>query len=216
MTTQIEYTKQQATYYSVLSDGKFHTTVTESTPGAVKREYETKDGKKGSKWELLAQAISGKITNLSLYEGDYGKYLQISLGDVVISLSTASNFGEDFMKKLPNIDLDKEVKLAPYSFEDEETKRVKKGITIYQDGKKIQDYYHVKEGEKYVEANGYPKIPAKSKDWDTDDWKMFFMQARKFLIGEVEKNKLFNAIKTEGSTGIDYPTDSIKPDDIPF
>lgn len=216
MTTQIEYAKPQGTYYSVLSDGKFHTSVPEGTDGAVRREYETSDGKKGVKHELVAQSINGKITNLAIYEGDYGKNLQVFFGDdVIVSLNCASNFGEDFMKKLPNIDLERDVKLTPYSFEDADTKKVKKGITVYQDNKKIADYYHVKKEDKWVEVNGYPHIPAKAKDWGSDEWKIFFLNARVFLLEEVQKNKLFNAIKPV-ETKIEYPSETIDPNSITF
>jgi hypothetical protein len=217
MSTTIEYSKPQGTYFSVLADGKFHTTVSEGTVGAVKRDYETSDGKKGSKWELVAQSIAGKITNIAIYESDFGKNIQVYLGDeVIVSLQANSNFGEDFMKKLPNIDLEKEVKLAPYSFEDEESKKTKRGVTIYQENKKIADYYHVKEGEKWTDANGYPKLPAKSKNWSKEEWKIYFMQARVFLLEEVAKNKLYNAVKPAEATGVAYPKDEIKPEDIPF
>jgi hypothetical protein len=213
--TQIEYARPQGTYYSVLADGKFHTAVTEGTEGSVRREYETSDGKKGVKHELIAQAISGKITNIALYESEFGKNIQIFFGDdVIVSLSTSSNFGEDFMKKLPNINLDKEVKLAPYSFEDAETKKNKRGITVYQDNVKITDYYHVKDGDTWTETNGYPKIPAKSKNWSKDEWKLYFMNARIFLTEELQKNKLFNAVKVDSE--LEYPKEDIKPEEIPF
>lgn len=220
MTTKIEYSKPQSTYYSILADGKFHTTVTEGTPGAVKRDYETSDGKKGSKWELVAQAITGKITNITVYEGDFGKQLQVSLGaDVTLSLGSSQNFAQDIMKKLPNIDLEKEVKFAPYSFIDEKSGKPKKGVTLYQDNVKIENYYSVKKDDKWQEANGFPKVPAKAKDWDTDDWKVYFIGVTKFLLEEIQKNKLYNAVKPVESTGgslEDYPTESIDPKEIPF
>jgi hypothetical protein len=217
MTTKIDYTKPQSTYYSVLADGKFHTTVAEGTTGATKREYETSDGKKGSKWELVAQAITGKITNLAIYDGDYGKQIQISLGtETTISLNANGNFAQDVMKKLPNIDLEKEVKFAPYSFIDEKSGKPKKGITIYQDGKKIESNYSVKKEDKWVEANGFPKVPAKAKDWDTDDWKVYFIGVTKFLLEEVQKSKLYNAVKPADDLAVEYPKDEIKPEEIPF
>jgi len=222
MSTQIEMSRKSESYWNVLADGKFHCTVPEGTPGEVKREYETSDGKKGVKNELQAQAITGKITNIDIYDGDYGKQLKISLGDdVVVSLNTETFFGEDFMKKLPNIDIEKDVRLAPYAFEDAETKKQKKGITIYQGDVKIQDYYHKKDGEKWVEANGYPKLPAKSKDWDTEDWKVWFIQARKYLLSEVEKHRLFKAVKSDAAvvsaeSSTAYPKNDVNPLDVPF
>lgn len=214
--TQINYSKNKSQFFNVLSDGKFHTAVPEGTEGSVKREYETSDGKKGVKNELIAESIIGVISNISIFEGDYGKNLQITVGElgkdgIVVSLSAASSFGEDFMKKLPAIDLDKEVKLSPYSFDDESGKK-KKGLTIYQDDKKILNFYlsvktNAKGEKKYETANGYPELPKESKNWDADDWKLYFAQARKFLLQEVQKSKVYNlsVVVPEGMTTVPYP-----------
>ena len=82
MTTAIKYSQPRGTFFNVLSDGKFHTTVPEGTEGAVKREYETSDGKKGVKNELVADSISGVISNISVWDGDYGKSIQITIGEL--------------------------------------------------------------------------------------------------------------------------------------
>lgn len=228
MTTQINYNKERGTIFSVLADGRFHTEVPEGTEGAVRREFETSDGKKGVKIELVAGSISGNITNIALYEGDYGKQIAISLGDtskddVTIYLSTQSAFGEDFMKKLPNLNLEKEIKFAPFSFEDDKGKS-RKGMTLYQDDVKIEGHYHRKQGDVIVTQNGYPEVPADSKNYDSEDWKLYFGIARKFLVEEMKKNAMFNKAPQKqtstrpkvGTTDIDYPAETISPDDIPF
>jgi len=194
MTIQISYAKNRSPYYSVLSDGKFHTEAGEGAEGSVKREYKTSDGKKGVKNEFIVESIQGKMISLNVYESDYGKMIQVTLGDekekIIISLNSESSFGEDFMKKLPLIDVTKEVKLVPYSFEDESGKK-RKGVTIYQDDKKIPSNYGSKVGEKYVVTNGYPAFPEGSDKFDIDDWKM---TARKFLLVEISKHSLYGAI----------------------
>src|SRR3990172_2273273 len=223
MTTQIEYSKPRGTYYTVLADGKFHTEVEEGSEGAVKREYETSDGKKGVKHERIAQRITGIISNVAIYDGDYGKSLQLSFGDndLIVSLATQSSYGEDMMKKLPNIDMDKEVELSPYSFVDENGK-TRKGISIKQGDVKIQSFYTEKKGEKFITVNGYPEVPKESKDWDKEDWKIYFAQARKFLVGEVEKNKKFNAVapdalKATVGGSVEYPKEEgVSPEEISF
>lgn len=225
----IEYTKERGLTFSVLSDGKFHQTVPETTEGAVKRDYELKDGTKGSKWELIAQSISGRIANVGIYEGDFGKQVQIDLGSgkelISIYLSTLSPFGEDFMKKLPNIDMEKDVRIVPYAFEDEATKKKRRGLTIYQDKDgediKVQDFYHKKDGEKSAAVNGYPEVPAESKEWDSEDWKLYFATARKFMLEQMKKHLLFNrTAKTEGMSAAftpeSYPTEESDPLGIPF
>lgn len=195
--TTINFDKPRGTVFSVLADGKFHTTVAEGTPNAVKRDWETKDGKKGSKWELTAQSIEGYIKAVGIYDGDYGDNLQIEIGDsevdVTVFLSTGSQYGEDFMKKLPNLKKGEMVRLSPYSFKDEQSGKDKKGMTIYQSESKITDFYHEKKGEKIAATNGYPEVPEEAKKWKSEDWKLFFLQARKFLKGEVQKSPFYSA-----------------------
>ena len=208
-------------FWTILSDGKLHHSVPEGTTNAVRRDYETSSGEKGVKFELLAESIKGKIENLLFYEGDYGKQLQIYFAKekpedrrVVLSLSMAGNFGEDFTKKLQKIDEEKEIKLVPYSFEDE-NKRKKRGITVYQDNIKIQGYYHeVKKGkngkDKLVNINGYPEVPKEAEKWASDDWKLFFLQARKFLVSEVEKHSFYNVVDVRAPQDpvVEYPEES--------
>lgn len=176
-------------FVSVLADGLLHMTVPEGTEGAVKREYETSDGKKGSKFELVYKDISGMISKVGFFEGDYGKSLQLTITDgdeepVVLSLPTASNYGEDMMKKLPNVDMDKPVKIVPYSFTDDKGK-AKKGVTVYQDEQKIQNYYYDAKKEKNI--NGYPEVKKTKKPFTKDQWKMYFMECRMFLIEQIEE-----------------------------
>lgn len=229
---KIEMTGAGATFFSVLSDGKFHHSVEEGHQGATKREYELKDGTKGFKWEITANSIEGLISGISVRDGEFGKQLHIAFaGDanddktVVISLNLASNFAEDFLKKLPNIDTDKEVKLVPYSFEDEKTKKTKRGITVYQEDKKINGYYHEmkadkKSGKETLHAiNGYPEVPKESKTWDSDDWKIYFTQARKFLVAQLEKHPLYNATylkAMEEGNKVEYPKNEYPDAEISF
>ena len=203
MSVKINYTEDRAKLFYVLADGKFHQVVPENTEGAVKREYETSDGKKGTKWEILADSLEGQITNLSLFDGDFGKNVMILFGDVdpknnvIVSLAANSNYGEDFMKILPNIDIAKPVKLTPYSFENDKGKMIK-GLQVKQDDNKLFSHYHDynEKTKKSAVKNGYPKLPSeaeiKSKSWDqSEDWKAYFAKARKFLIKELQDHIIF-------------------------
>lgn len=171
-------------YVSILSDGKFHQSVPEGTEGAVTRTYEDKDKVEHTKTELVFDSVSGMITKISFEDGEFGKNLLIEIdGDGIVQLNTASNFGEDLMKKIPNINLKEEVKLVPFSFED--NGKSKKGVTVYQNEVKIDSHYY--DLEKKISCNGIPETEGDTKKFDSDDWKMHFMRVRKFLIGEVEK-----------------------------
>lgn len=187
-------TNDKKNYVYVLADGTLRVSVPEGTPNAVRREFEKSDKTTGVKHELVYDALSGKITNVSFFDGDYGKLLQIKIedtgGSVYLSLSTAGSFGEDFMKKLPNVQLDSEVKFVPYSFEDDNGK-TKKGITIYQNKEKIKNFFFDAENKKNL--NGYPDPEGDTNKYDSDDWKLYFISARKFLIEYTEKNcKVYN------------------------
>ena len=172
-------------FVTVLADGKFHQSVDEGTQGAVIREYEDSKGNKGKKTEFVFTEATGKITDIKFEEGEFGKSIQIEMdGNGIISLSTSSSFGEDFMKKLPNIDLGDVVLFKPYAFEDDNGKS-KKGITIYQNGAKVENYYYDPVAKK--PCNGMPVPEGNTNKFSSDDWKLHFMIVRKFLIQEVEK-----------------------------
>ena len=163
--------------------------VPEGTEGAVRREYETKDGKKGAKHELVFDEMTGNIVGVSLHDGEYGTNLMVVFEkdgeELTLSLSTSQNYGEDVMKKLPNIDFDQEVTFKPYSFEDEKGK-LRKGVSITQDGEKILSYFWDPKKEK--SCNKFPEPKGDTKKYKKDDWKLYFLEARKFLQDYTEEN----------------------------
>ncbi len=199
---------ERKNYVSILgSDASLRIVVKEGTEGSEVREYETSDGKKGKKTEMVFQKLTGKITNVAFQDGDFGKMLQLTVsddaGDLVLSVSTEQNFGEDIMKKLPNIDLSKEVTISPFTFEDDKGK-TKKGVTITQNDVKIKNFFYDEAAKQ--NSNGYPNVEV-GKTYDKDDWKIYFMQARKFLVGYI----------TEKFVNTSTPaSNEINPDDVPI
>lgn len=188
----LENTKKDVTYVSVLSDGSMRVVVDENTEGAVRRDYETSDGKTGTKWELVYNKLSGYITGIQFYDGDFGNNLQLTITDgeekpIVLSLSTGSNFGEDMMKKLPAIDLTKRVVMIPYSFEDDNGK-LRKGMTVIQNGdEKIANFFYDPTTKKNL--HGYPETSfGKKKTISKDEWKAYFLQCRIFLTDYINEH----------------------------
>jgi len=186
-------------YLSPLSDGALHMSVPEGTEGAIRREYETSDKKTGVKFELIYKEVSGMISKIAFHEGDYGKNLLITLVDgedapITLSIPTYGGFGEDIMKKLPNVVTGIPVSIAPYAFVDDKGKS-RKGITLKQNDVKINNFYYDVETKKNI--NGYPEtgFPAKKKP-SKDDWKMYFMQVRKFLEEQICEKFGINDIET--------------------
>jgi hypothetical protein len=191
-------------YYTILgSDGKFRLTGPEGTAGSVKREYEDSAGVKGVKNELVFDKLSGKITNVAFHDGKFGKSLQITLtdevGPMVISLNTATNFGEDAMKKLPNIDRSKVVSFNPYAFTDDKGK-LRKGISIVQDGQKITNYFYDEVEKKNLHGFPTPKVKKTGKPYSKDDWKVYFIEARQFLVDYIEDNFVTDKAATIANT----------------
>lgn len=219
-------------YYQVI-DGTFRVKVSEDHPEAVKREYETKDGGKGVKYERKVAALFGKVTDVSFYEGDYGKNLIITLDEdeetglcPIISLSVATNYGEDMLKKLPNINLAEDVRIRPYAFTPEDSDKERRGMEItHRDSngkftKKVPNFFY--DVEKKVALNGYPTPEGDTKEYSNEDWKIFYLQARKFLVkftedkiipvfaAKVDGGKSFQDIVNEATAGAPDPAD------IPF
>jgi len=185
--------QQDTIFASILADGKIHVSVSKDTEGAIEREYETSDGKKGSKFEHQYTELSGHILEVKFFEGDYGINLQLVVGEkddekpVALSLSTESNFAEDLMKKLPDINLKKPVTMAPYSFDNDKGKK-QRGITVTQDGVKIPSHYY--DTEKKAVCNGYPVAPkpkAGAKPLTKSQWRKYFDEAREFLMEQVKE-----------------------------
>ena len=208
--------KDQKTYLRILnSDGTIRTTVPEGTQGAVARVWEAPDGSKGTKHELVFSRLSGLITDIKFVDGDYGQNLVIEFtkgdGVVYLSLGVSSPFAEDMMKKLPNVDLKKEVIIAPYAFEDERGK-TKKGVTLYQDGtepeNKVGNFFQEWDNDKkqFIYKNDYPKPKGDTSTYSSDKWKAYFLDCRIFLTEYTEKNIV-------SQFGAPAP---VSDDDVPF
>jgi len=221
MTKGLEPKKDVGVEVSILSDGTFRTQVPPTTAGAVVRNYETSDGKKGTKYELVYRAVVGTVKAFDIFESDFGKSVIVTLDEgeelKTVYFNMNSNFGTDFLKKLPNLDLSKPVRFIPYAFEDEKTNKPKKGLTLMQDDVKIADAYRTKEGDKWVHKNGFPVPEGDTGGYDSDDWKLYFLGVKKFLLTELAKHPLYKKIPAEPS--IAYPTaekEGVNVDEIPF
>lgn len=186
-----EEIKEKQLYYTIVS-GSFRVQVPQDDPSAVRRDWKSADGSKsGTKYERIVNALFGYITNVDFRDGEYGMQVYITLDEnedgekPVIALATASREAEDFLKKLPNVDLNKEVRLRPFNFEGNEGDEVRGMEVMQPDGEdkfkvKITNYF--RDVEKKVNINGFPNPEGNTEDYSKDDWKIYFLSARKFLI----------------------------------
>lgn len=132
---------------------------------AENADEKTRTKKVGDKtiYEDVWKHIQGKIVGIGLSERELKnnnkkiKQIEIKIKDskgyVFLTIDFSSRYGSIFMKKLPNIDLSKEVLMYPSFFSGTKTQDGKDAyyFTIYQDfnidvpksGKKIEQYFTV-------------------------------------------------------------------------
>ena len=172
----------------VLADGLLREQVDQTTEGAKLRVVKDDAGNvKAEKWELAYPGITGFITGITMYDGEYGSNVMIAMKDesdeeFVVSLKASSMYGEDFLHKLPNVDFTKEVSMKGYNFEAEGGRKMT-GITITQDGEKLRNAFNYKEGDEWVTPiEGYPQVDDKKVPKNSEAWKIFFATRREWVI----------------------------------
>ena len=194
--------KNDTKTFASIVGGKIKVKCDKSNPEAIERILKLQDGKEGVKYELSYDSLEGMITGISFAEGQFGKQLLVTIDGIILAMSMKSNYADDMMKKLPNIDLTKSAKFSPYNFTGDDGK-TKKGISIMQNDAKIAGaFYDVELKENLL---GFPKLPAASKKWESDDWAVWFINVNKFLQKYTEENIIPKV-----------PTDLINIEDINF
>lgn len=220
-------------YFSIIQ-GSLKTTVDEKHPEAETRHWEAA-GKKGVKIERTVNALKGIIVDVSFYDGesDGRKFqnLQITLDpnadgkSPVISTSISSRYAQDILTKLPNIDFEQIVHIRPYAFKPNGEDKTVTGVEILQKDaqgkftKKIENFFY--DREKREAKHGYPQPEGDTSAYTTEDWEIYFKQARKFLVNYTREKicPLFIDLKhqTPEPSSEDRKNEAdINPDDIPF
>lgn len=211
-------------YYNVF-EGAFRTRVPEGTPDALVRV--NKLNKEVHEREV--RALFGKIENVEFEDSDYGKRIKITLdanedgNHPVINFGVESKDGRDFLRKLPAIDLKKEVRFMPYKFTPDGEEQERNGISITQPDAndqftvKVENFFWDKEKSAY--KNGHPEIA-----WDTakeSEQKIYLIQRDEFLLNYAKQHVLPKFSKATTADPIEalhsaVAKDDINPDDIPF
>jgi len=174
-----EKQEEQIEMYRVLaSEGSFVKKVDKGTPNSRVRTYTNpKTETEETVTEDVVKAFIGYIRNIELVEQDWGEVLMITLledngKEVNLSFNADSNFGIDIMKKLPNVDPMKLVRLAPYSFESEGKKL--RGVTVEQDAEKIYTFFSEKNGDTVKSINGFPEPKGDTSKFTKKNWRDYF------------------------------------------
>ncbi len=208
--------------YATIIEGSIRVRTNEGVEGAIKRDYENKDGSKMFKWELHYDNITGVIENITFKDTEYGKNLEITIDGTVLSVGVKGNYGQDLMKKLPELNLNEEVKLVPYDFVDDNGK-ARKGITVYRNEKKIPSYFHIMDGKKFKSIHGFPIPDNGGEGFTKNQWIAFYLKVEDFLIDYTEKNVITKINKEIAGTDDALNNaqeimggDEITTDEVPF
>lgn len=181
-----------------IKEGSFRQKAEEGAPGAIKREYvNPQTNEKGCSYEYAFKSWEGKIQSVGIKELDFGRILEIDMGDAIISIPVDKPYFTDIASKLPAVDMTKEVILSPYNFEADGKRRT--GVTVMQGKDKIKSYFY--DGKKNL--HGMPSMEAENPD--SDDWKMYFMGVRKFLIKYIQEEMGNGFVEDKEATVEDLP-----------
>lgn len=202
-----------ATYATIL-EGKWAQRVKEGTPGAVERE-----NKLGNVvYEIYHDTVTGFITKAEIDDsGDYGDQLKITVSDdigdsIVASIPMESRYASDFMKRYPGINLDEEVSLTPYSFEDDGKKR--SGISVRQNNQKIPHQW-TKDN-----PGDMPQPEEKKKGkkivWDWTDQLNFLIEKFEEKSKEITRKPKAASIKDQVIAESKANVEEQEEDDLPF
>ena len=228
MAFRTEPMKKKSNYYSI-KDGNFRLTTDKEDPEAVRREYTNpKTGETGVAYEREFKSLFGVIREVTFHEntlkdGTVLRSIHIGLGEdengvaQIISLAIDSRFTSDFLKRLPAIDLKREVRLAPYDFEPKEGPR-QVGISITHSNdnehftEKVQNFFlkeEIKKDKKgnekktYKTLHGFPE----PTDEDKQDWPFYFKKVSKFLIKYAQENVCQQLNETRFGADVSKPQD---------
>lgn len=132
--------KPQKNYFNIV-EGKLTIRVPEGTPNALTRV--NKIGK--TVHEVKHDSFTGKIASITTSVSPYGKNWEIDFkandeSIWTLQLGYSSSFSKALLKKLPNINLDQEMTVSPFSGEIDNKKI--STITVYQNGTKIEPFYN--------------------------------------------------------------------------
>lgn len=135
--------------------------------------------------------IEGKFTGLRVNINDYGKQYVLTIVDdednkFYINIMYSSRYANSLLKCLPNVDLQKPVKMQPWSMIDKKdpTKTVT-GITIWQNGVKIEPAY-TKDNPNGLPPMKQIKFKGEMK-WDSGDMDEFLEQKSLALFDKQEE-----------------------------
>lgn len=209
--------KQGNAYWWNIIGGKFARRVKDGDSNARMRK--NKEGKEV--WEEYSDSLTGSIKSVSLQSGEYGEQLVVTLIPApgftyYIQIGRQTRFANCFLERLPQLRTGMSVKIIPYSFEDDNQKKVS-GLNIFSGTnfeKKHESSFRVKKDGKIEYLSGFPKFP---ENWNTlkeSQKKIYFVQVEEFLNEQLDKWRLENNFVEKEHD--ETPVQTNEDDDLPF
>lgn len=219
-------TKGERTFVQIVG-GQFAKRVKEDDPEGVKRIIKNKQtGAEKTVHEVYFRDVNGMIESIEVDEtGTFGDQIKVNMSDVgdnfTVTFSMASREAKSFLCCLKNIDLKKEIILAPYNFASKTEVKQVIGMNVYQGGRtkefKVPAYFSKEH------PNGLPQVPeVPEEERDKDEFKLVMKQQEIFLKKWVKKfiPENFTAKPVTAVADQDSKTPEVTPfeptDDLPF
>lgn len=214
-----------ATYLSI-TQGKIRESfnVTADTPNAEMRTaVNPKTQESKEVWEVVDDSITGILTKVEFEKNEFGAKMNLVLSDfdtgenLHIQMKRDSGYAQTLMEILPMADLSKEVKIAPYNFEDKDTKKRKIGCSVTQQESMTDSKWSTKVPKKWTKDNPGDK-PAFPEDWkdefEMDAWRL---KNAKFLVNHTNTVlvPMLNKKPWEIDQGTASKNVSTQPQDFP-
>lgn len=190
-------TREFKTYSYLIADdsknGMIRIQSNEGVAGAVRRDYVNPSTKEeGFKFELCYHEYSGKIKFIDSATNTFNvtelrvTFAEESEEDVILKMPVDSVYALDFLEKLPNVDLRKELTIKPYNFKDKNG-RLCRGMSLSQGENKITSFFKEKDAnDKWVLKHGFPPAPTPTEGEDkvsSKAWNFYFGETvAKFLM----------------------------------
>jgi hypothetical protein len=210
--------KGSATYLRI-ADGKIVEEVDKNTIGAVSRTTKPSDEHPEGRevWERRDSYLEGVVTSMwrkeREYKGDINRSLVLRISDVgencQLEIKEGGRYWSSFMLRLPNMDLTKPIRIAPYDFTDKEGKRVI-GLNVFQGDVKVAPKWDKNNPGDLPQGR---KVRVNGKDvWDFEERDQYLIKVmEKIAAGLKEKD---NAIAATSGEPVASKVDD--DNDLPF
>lgn len=137
--------------------------------------------------EEVFDSITGVITSIKSKETPFGMVWEVTVTDgeetFILSWNYSSRYTNHFFRALPNIDINREVKINPWSMRDKnDPSKTAIGLSMYQGGNKVE-FHYTKDEPRDMPDLVQTKVKGKVQWDDSDQLEFFESMAKKMFSG---------------------------------